>query len=144
MPQHNIRKKCSGCSQCCKPWRSAQSRSPGAQPCSPPPRYKCSSKGKLPRKETSHALLQAVLVTLQNVHSAIALLKFCSLQRSRPVRRILHYRRSKHLPESDAHALSDSSDVFQDRHTLISIAKPCRAVQFRPVIDRLLTLNGYR
>jgi len=95
-------------------------------------------------KKTSHALLQAVLVTLQNVHSAIALLKFCSLQRSRPVRIILHYRRSKHLPESDAHALSDSSDVFQDRHTLISIAKPCRAVQFRPVIDRLLTLNGYR
>src|SRR5437870_8834365 len=69
-------------------------------------------------KKTSHALLQAVLVTLQNVHSAIALLKFCSLQRSRPVRIILHYRRSKHLPESDAHALSDSSDVFQDRHTL--------------------------
>src|SRR6266566_720896 len=95
-------------------------------------------------KKTSHALLQPVFVALQNVNSAIALLKFCSLQRPGPVRIILHYRRSKHLPESDAHALSDSSDVFQDRHTLISIAKPCRAVQFRPVIDRLLTLNGYR
>src|SRR5437660_6145040 len=80
-------------------------------------------------KKTSHALLQAVLVTLQNVHSAIALLKFCSLQRPGPVRIILHYRRRKHRPDSDAHALIESSQVFLELRTLLRLAQTCFAPQ---------------
>src|SRR5947208_2770274 len=93
-------------------------------------------------KKTSHALLQSIFVALQDVNAAISFLKFCSLQRPGPVRVILHHRWSKHLPESDAHALSNSSDVFQDRHTLISIAKPYKAAQFRPLTGHLPMPNG--
>jgi hypothetical protein len=68
-------------------------------------------------KKTGHAFLQAILVALQNVHAAKALLKLRAPQRPRPIGIILHRRRLEHLHEGDAHALRDGGNVLNDGHT---------------------------
>jgi hypothetical protein len=68
-------------------------------------------------KETGDAFFQAVLIALQDVHTAKTLLKLGATERSRPVGIILHLRGLEHLHESDAHPLGDRGNVFQDRHT---------------------------
>ena len=67
-------------------------------------------------EETGHALFQAVLVALQDVGAAIALLKLCAAQRARAVGVVLHLGGLEHFTEGDAHALGDAGDVTHDRH----------------------------
>ena len=69
-------------------------------------------------QEAGHALFQAVLVALQDVHAAKALLEHSSPVRTRPVGIVLHLRRLEHLAEGDAHAFSNGGDVFDDSHKL--------------------------
>src|SRR6185437_3835695 len=68
-------------------------------------------------KKTGDALLQAILIALQNVHAAIPLLELRAPQRPRTIRIILHRRRLEHLHEGDAHALSYGGNVFNHGHT---------------------------
>src|SRR5206468_12740240 len=63
-------------------------------------------------EKTSHTLLQAVFVTLQDMHAAKTFLKLRPLERTRPVRIVLHDRGLEHLLERDAHALGDSANVL--------------------------------
>src|SRR6516165_12114894 len=67
-------------------------------------------------QEACHTLLQAVLVALEHVHAAKALLKHGSAVRPGPVGIVLNLRWLEHLPEGDAHAFGDRSDVFHDSH----------------------------
>ena len=75
-------------------------------------------------QEAGDTLLQAIFVTLQNMHAAIPLLNHGSSQGTRAIGIVLHNRGLEHLPESNAHSLGDSGDVLEDRHTSLSIAKP--------------------
>ena len=67
-------------------------------------------------QETSDALLQPVLVALQDVQSPEPLLKNCTPEGPWPIRIILNDRRLEHLPEGDAHAFGDSGDVIDNSH----------------------------
>ena len=68
-------------------------------------------------QKTSNALLETVFVTLEHVHAAIALLKFCAFQRPWTIWIVLYNRGLEHLLEGDAHALGDGRDVFDHWHT---------------------------
>jgi len=68
-------------------------------------------------KKTRHALLQAILIALQNMHAAKPLLKLRTPQRPWPIGIVLHRRWLKHLHEGDAHALRDGGNVLNDGHT---------------------------
>jgi len=67
-------------------------------------------------EEAGHALFQAVLVTLQDVGSAIARLEDRSAQRAFSVGVILHLSGREDLSKGDAHALGDAFDVAHNRH----------------------------
>src|SRR4051812_43225116 len=58
-------------------------------------------------EEAGDALLQSVLVALEHVHAAEALLEDGALERSFAIRIVLHDRRGEHLPEGDGHSLRD-------------------------------------
>src|SRR5208337_564021 len=67
-------------------------------------------------EEAGHALLQPILVTLQHVHAAEAVLEHRAAQRAGAVGIVFDDRGLKHLDEGDAHALGDGGDVFNDTH----------------------------
>src|SRR5215467_13803613 len=75
-------------------------------------------------QETGHALFQTVLVALQDVHPAKALLELRAPQRSWAVRVVFDLRGLEHLHEGDAHPLGDCGDVLQNRHALSVYRKP--------------------
>src|SRR3954471_9346078 len=68
-------------------------------------------------KKTGDALLQAILIALQDMHTTITFLKLRSPQWPRPIGIIFHRCRLKHLHEGDAHAFGNSGDVLEDGHT---------------------------
>lgn len=82
-------------------------------------RFDVDAIGRTSRRtqKTSNALLEAVLVTLQHMHTAIALLKFCAFQRPWTIWIVLYNRGLEHLLKSDAHALGDGRDIFNHWHT---------------------------
>jgi len=67
-------------------------------------------------EEAGYTLLQAVLVALQHMRAAIALLENSSAHRARPVRVVLYLRGLEHLAEGDAHAFRDGGQVAHNRH----------------------------
>ena len=67
-------------------------------------------------QEAGHALFQTILIPLQHVDAAEALLKLCATQRSVAVRIIFNLRGLKHLHEGDAHALGNGGNVLKDSH----------------------------
>src|SRR5271157_2876847 len=67
-------------------------------------------------EEAGHAFFQAVLVALQNVGAAIALLEDSSAQRAFSVGIVFNLRGREDLPKGDAHALGDAFDVAHNRH----------------------------
>jgi len=75
-------------------------------------------------QEAGNALLQPILVTLQDVHAAKTLLKLGAPKRSRPIRIVLYLCRLEHLHERNAHALGDGRYVLQDWHTHLVYRKP--------------------
>ena len=74
-------------------------------------------------QEARHTHLQAVFIALQNVLAAKALLKLGTLERSRTVGIVLDNRRLEHLFQGDSHSLGNRADVFDDGHSLSSIAE---------------------
>ncbi len=68
-------------------------------------------------EETGDALFQAILVTLQNVHTTKSLLNLCPAQRSGAIGIVLHSRRLEHLHERDGHPFGDCGYVLENRHT---------------------------
>src|SRR6516165_230642 len=64
-------------------------------------------------KKTRDALLQPILVALQDMHPPKALLKLGPSQRPRPIGIVLHLGGLKHLAKSDAHAFRDRGHAFQ-------------------------------
>jgi hypothetical protein len=68
-------------------------------------------------QKTGYALFQSVLIALQDVHAAKALLKLGAPKRSRPIGIVLYLRGLEHLHESDAHPLGDGGNVLQHWHT---------------------------
>src|SRR5437763_10986914 len=73
-------------------------------------------------QKTGYAFLQPVLVALQHVLAAKALLKLRTLQRTRAIRIILHDGGLEHLFQGDTHSLSDRANVLDDGHVPSSIA----------------------
>src|ERR1700680_2022731 len=74
-------------------------------------------------EKTGYAFLQAILVALQHMHTAVALLKHGALQRTGTVGIVFHDRGLEHLPEGDAHAFGDGRDVLKDWHTSLVYRK---------------------
>src|ERR1035437_8369162 len=72
-------------------------------------------------QETRHTLLQPVLIALQYVHSAKALLEHRAPGRTGTIRIVLHDGRVKHFPEGHAHALGDRGNISNDSHARFSI-----------------------
>ena len=70
-------------------------------------------------QKTRYALFQPVLVALQYVKTAKALLEYCAAQWPWTVGIVLDNRGLEHLFKSDRHPLSDGSDVLHDRHIWI-------------------------
>jgi hypothetical protein len=69
-------------------------------------------------EEAGHTLLKAVLVALQLVLAAEALLKLRSAHRTFAVRIVLDFGRLEGLLQRDAHTLGNGCGVADDRHTL--------------------------
>jgi len=65
-------------------------------------------------QEAGYALLQAVLVALQHVRAAKALLEHRSAQRAFAVRVVFHLGGLEDFSEGDAHALGNGGDVAHD------------------------------
>src|SRR6266404_3221363 len=64
-------------------------------------------------EKAGHAFFQAVLIALQNVDAAEALLKFCAFERPWTVGIVLDDGRLEHLAKGNAHSFGDSGNVFQ-------------------------------
>ncbi len=119
MPRHSSRRRCSGCSRCCRPWHNARPTRCASPRCSQPPRCRCSWRGQASgAQKAGHALLQAILVALQLVLAAKALLKLRTAHRSLAVGIVLDFGGLKTLFQRDAHSLGDGGDVANDRHDL--------------------------
>src|SRR5947209_17962128 len=67
-------------------------------------------------EKTGHALFQTILIALQDVDAAKALLKLRALERSFAIGIVLHHGGGEHLAEGDGHALGDAGDVFNHGH----------------------------
>jgi hypothetical protein len=67
-------------------------------------------------QETGYALFQAVLIALQHVRAAIALLEDRAAFRAFSIGIVLHLCGLKDLPEGDAHPLGNGRDVAHDGH----------------------------
>src|SRR5277367_2319473 len=65
---------------------------------------------------TGDAFFQPVLIALQNVRAAVALLQHGTARRAGAVRVVLNLGGLEDLPEGDAHSFADSRDVAHDRH----------------------------
>jgi hypothetical protein len=72
-------------------------------------------------EKTGYAFFQAVFIPLQDVRAAEAGFNSRAAQWSLAVGIVLDNRRVEHLPEGDAHAFGNRSDVFQNRHGIPSI-----------------------
>src|SRR5271157_1270216 len=70
-------------------------------------------------EEAGHALLQPVLIALQHVHAAEAVLEHRAAHQAGAIGIVFDDRGLEHLDERDAHALGDGGDVFNDSHDLV-------------------------
>jgi len=95
-------------------------------------------------QEAGYALLQAVLVALQDVRAAKTRFDARSTQRAFAVGIVLHDRRLKHLHEGDAHALGDGGDVLQDWHSDLVYRKPGTARHTGAANGYSLSVNSIR
>ena len=67
-------------------------------------------------QEAGDAFFESVLITLQNVRAAEALLKHSAAHWPGTVRIVFNFRGLEHLPKGDTHAFADGGDVAHDRH----------------------------
>src|SRR5260370_15234889 len=74
-------------------------------------------------QKAGHTLFQAILVALQHMYAAVALLEHGTLQRTWSVGIVLHSRGLKHLPEGDAHTCGNGRDVLKDWHAYLVYRK---------------------
>jgi len=74
-------------------------------------------------QETGDAFFEAILVALQYVYAAIALLQFSPLQRPGAIGIVFNLGGLKHLPEGNAHPFRDRRNVLQNGHVLLVYRK---------------------
>ena len=92
-------------------------------------------------QEACHALLQSILIALQDVGAAEAGLNSRAAQRILAVGIILHSRRLKHLHEGDAHAFGDGGDVLQNRHIDIQYTERNANSSPLPTLGRAMAMQ---